>query len=170
MLRMAVGAVVGLALTSEALVPRAHAEAPSKQSTVATKVKDPKSVLSTLGASVFAKKDFSELDELMREDYIQHNPLVAQGSKGFREFFETWFKAVPDFKYDLKKVVAEGDLVWAYGTYSGTQTGDWLGIPATGKAYTFDAVDIFRVENGRLAEHWDVLDTYGLFKQLGVVK
>ncbi|WP_448044294.1 ester cyclase [Bradyrhizobium liaoningense] len=170
MSRFAVGAVVGLAIISGALVPRAHAEAPSKQSTVETKVKDPKSVLAALGASVFAKKDFSKLDELVREDYIQHNPLVAQGIKGFREFFEAWFKAVPDFKYNLKKVVAEGDLVWAYGTYSGTQTGDWLGISATGKAYTFDAVDIFRVENGRLAEHWDVLDTYGLFKQLGVVK
>lgn len=131
---------------------------------------DPKSVLAALGASVFANKDFSKLDQLMREDYIQHNPLVAPGSKGFREFFEAWFKAVPDFKYELKKLVAEEDLVWAYGTYSGTQTGGWLGIPATSKSYAFDAVDIFRVEDGRLAEHWDVLDTYGLFKQLGVLK
>ncbi|MBY6242916.1 ester cyclase [Methylosinus sp. Sm6] len=131
---------------------------------------DPRAVLAALGESVFARKDFSKLDQLMRDDYIQHNSLVAQGSEGFREFFETWFKAVPDFKYELKKLVAEGDLVWAYGTYSGTQTGDWLGIPATGKSYAFDAVDIFRVADGRLAEHWDVLDTYGLFKQLGVVK
>lgn len=131
---------------------------------------DPKSVLAAFGASVFANKDFSQLDQLMREDYIQHNPLVPQGRKGFQEFFAAWFKAVPDFKYELKKIAAEGDLVWAYGTFSGTQSGDWLGIPATGKAYTFDAVDIFRIEDGRLAEHWDVLDVYGLFKQLGVVK
>lgn len=77
---------------------------------------------------------------------------------------------MPDFKYELKKIVSEGDLVWAYGTYTGTQVGDWLGIPATGKAYTFDAVEIFRVQDGKLAKHWDVLDVYGLFKQLGVVK
>ena len=119
---------------------------------------DPKSVLAALGASVFAKKDFSQLGQLMREDYIQHNPLVPQGSRGFREFFEAWFGAVPDFKYELKKIASEGDLVWAYGTYSGTQKGDWLGIPATGKIYTFDAVDIFRVQDGKLAEHWDVLE------------
>jgi predicted ester cyclase len=77
---------------------------------------------------------------------------------------------VPDFKYELKKPVSEGDLVWAYGTYSGTQAGDWLGIPATGKTYTFDAVDIFRVQDGKLAEHSDVLDVYGLFKKLGVLR
>ena len=88
---------------------------------------------------MFAKKDFSQLDQLMREDYVQHNPLVPQGSKGFRKFFEAWFKAVPDFKYEVKKIVSEGDLVWAYGAYSGTQAGDWLGIPATGRTYAFDA-------------------------------
>lgn len=131
---------------------------------------DPKAVLAALGSSVFARKDFSNLDALMREDYIQHNPLVPQGRHGFRDFFEGWFTAVPDFKYDLKKIVSEGELVWTYGTYSGTQTGDWLGIPATGKRYAFDAVDIFRVQDGKLAEHWDVLDIYGLFKQLGVIE
>jgi len=170
MFRFVAGAVLVLASLSGAPAWCVAADAPSNQSTQEIKMTDPKQVLANFGASVFAKKAFSELPELMREDYIQHNPLVAQGSKGFREFFEAWFKAVPDFKYELKKIVSEGDLVWAYGTYSGTQKGDWLGIPATGKTYTFDAVDIFRVEDGKLAEHWDVLDVYGLFKQLGVLK
>jgi predicted ester cyclase len=69
----------------------------------------------------------------------------------------------------LKQIVSEGDKVWVYGTYSGTHDGAWLGIPATGKAYQFAGVDIFRVENGQLAEHWDVLDVYSLFKQLGTI-
>jgi steroid delta-isomerase-like uncharacterized protein len=131
---------------------------------------EPKAVLAEFGETVFGSKDFSRLNELMREDYIQHNPLVAQGRKGFQDFFEAWFKASPDFKYELKQIVSEGDKVWAYGTYSGTHNGDWLGIPATGKTYKFDAVDIFRVQDGKLAEHWDVLDVLSLFKQLGVVK
>jgi steroid delta-isomerase-like uncharacterized protein len=131
---------------------------------------EPKAVLAEFGETVFGNKDFSRLNELMREDYIQHNPLVAQGRKGFQDFFEAWFKASPDFKYELKQIVSEGDKVWAYGTYSGTHHGDWLGIPATGKTYKFDAVDIFRVQDGKLAEHWDVLDVHSLFKQLGVVK
>ena len=129
-----------------------------------------KQLLANFSAEVFAKKDLSILSNYMREDYIQHNPLVPQGLAGFKSFFADWFKAVPNWSYKVDKLVAEGDTVWAYGTYSGTQTGGWLGIPATNKDYSIQAVDIFRIEDGKLAEHWDVLDTYGLFKQLGVIE
>jgi len=128
-----------------------------------------KQLLGDFGAEVFGAKNLSNLNRYMREDYIQHNPLVPQGLTGFKQFFADWFSAVPDWKYSLTKVVAEGDTVWVYGTYSGTQKGDWLGIPATNKSYSIAAVDIFRVQDGKLAEHWDVIDVYGLFKQLGVI-
>ncbi len=60
-------------------------------------------------------------------------------------------------------------MVWVHGTYNGTHSKDWLGVPATGKIYAFDAVDIFRIEDGKLAEHWDVIDGYALFSQLGAI-
>lgn len=129
-----------------------------------------KQIIAKFGEEVFGKKDLSNLQAHMREDYIQHNPLVPQGAVGFKTFFSDWFSAVPDWNYTLTKIVSEGDTVWAYGTYSGTQKGDWLGIPATHKSYRIDAVDIFRIQDGKLAEHWDVMDTYGLFKQLGVIQ
>jgi len=119
---------------------------------------------------VFTNKKLDGLDKYMHENYIQHNPLVPQGLTGFREFFKTWFASVPDFNYSLKKIIADKDHVWVYGTYAGTQKKEWLGIPASNKAYRFDAVDIFRIEQGKLAEHWDVLDIYTLFKQLGTIK
>jgi steroid delta-isomerase-like uncharacterized protein len=129
----------------------------------------PAEVLAAFAEEVFGKKDFSQLDRFVRADYIQHNPLVAHGSAGFRQFFESWFKASPDFKHEVKQIAVAGDRVWVYGTYSGTHAGDWLGLPATGRAYSFDAVDIFRIEDGKLAEHWDVLDIYSLFRQLGAI-
>ena len=129
-----------------------------------------KQLMADFATAVFVKKDLSQLPSFMQQNYIQHNPLVPQGLAGFEQFFNAWFKAVPDWHYQLEKLVAEGDSVWAYGVYSGTQKGDWLGIPATGKHYSIYAVDIFRIENGKLAEHWDVLDAYGLFKQLGVIQ
>ena len=119
---------------------------------------------------VFVKKDLSGLNKYMHEDYIQHNPLVEQGLDGFRRFFRDWFSAVPDFGYTLKKIISDESHVWVYGVYSGTHKGEWLGIPPTNKSYRFAAVDIFRIEDGKLAEHWDVLDTYGLFRQLGIIK
>lgn len=129
-----------------------------------------KEVLGGFAESVFVKKDLSAVDQYVRADYIQHNPLVRQGASGFKEFFSTWFASVPDWQYSLKKMVAEGEEVWVYGTYSGTLQKDWLGIPASGQKYAFEAVDVFRVEDGKLAEHWDVMDIYGLFKQLGAIK
>lgn len=126
-------------------------------------------IVGQVGNSVFNQHDFSVLGDYMKEDYIQHNPLVPQGRDGFASFFQAAFRAVPNWKYELKNIISGGDFVWVYGTYSGTQTGEWLSIPATGKAFAFDAVDIFRLDDGRLAEHWDVMDVYGLFRQLGVI-
>jgi len=127
-------------------------------------------VVGAFAEAVFVKKDLSAVDQYMRVDYIQHNPLVKQGASGFKEFFSTWFECVPDWKYTVKKIVAQGDEVWVYGTYSGTLQKDWLGVPASGQKYAVDAVDIFRISKGKLAEHWDVMDIYGLFKQLGAIK
>jgi len=117
---------------------------------------------------VFIRHDFSGLDEIMRDDYIQHNSDVPQGKAGFKQFFVNTFKAMPDFKYTIKKIVAEGDTAMAYCTSSGTHTGGvWLETPPTGKKLEFAVVDIFRIQAGKIAEHWDVADSYTLFTQLG---
>jgi predicted SnoaL-like aldol condensation-catalyzing enzyme len=129
-----------------------------------------KKIIDGFAEAVFVKKDLSAVDQFMRADYIQHNPLVKPGSSGFKEFFSTWFVAVPDWNYNLKKIVADGNEVWVYGSYMGTLKKDWLGVTASGQKYAFEAVDIFRIQDGKLAEHWDVMDIYGLFKQLGAIK
>jgi steroid delta-isomerase-like uncharacterized protein len=129
-----------------------------------------KMVLGEFAQAVLVKKDLSAVDKYILPDYIQHNPLVKQGASGFREFFSNWFECVPDWQCSVKKIVAEGDEVWVYGTYAGTLKKDWLGITASGQEYSVDAIDIFRIQDGKLAEHWDVMDIYGLFKQLGVIK
>jgi predicted SnoaL-like aldol condensation-catalyzing enzyme len=128
-----------------------------------------KRIIGAFAESVFVNKNLSALEQFMRNDYIQHNPLVKQGASGFREFFSAWFASVPDWRYLLKKIIADENEVWVYGTYAGTLEKEWLGIRAAGQKYAFDAVDVFRLEEGKLAEHWDVMDIYGLFKQLGAI-
>jgi len=129
-----------------------------------------KKLVETLCMTVFQKHDFSRLDEIMRDDYIQHNEDTPQGKAGFKEFFEQMFKAMPDFNYTIKKIVAEGDTVIMYSTTTATHSGEWLGNPPTGNKLNFDVVDIFRIENGKIAEHWDVADTLKLFTQVGKIK
>ncbi len=130
-----------------------------------------KEIVQSFYNAVFIRHDLSGLDGCMRDDYIQHNADVPPGKAGFIKFFKETFRAIPDFKYTLKKMVAEGDLVMAYSTTTGTHTGGaWLGKPATGNKLNFDVVDIFRVREGKIAEHWDVADTFSLFKQLGIIE
>jgi predicted SnoaL-like aldol condensation-catalyzing enzyme len=127
-------------------------------------------IVATFCRDVFVNHDLSRLDSYMTDEYIQHNPDVAQGKKGFIDFFEKTFRAIPDFKYTLKKIVADGDLVMIYCTTSGTHTGgEWLGKAPTGNRLDFNVVDIFRIEDGKIAEHWDVADTFNLFRQLGII-
>ncbi len=121
--------------------------------------------------TVFVNHDLSTLDRFMRDDYIQHNPDVPQGKAGFKDFFKKTFKAIPDFRYTLKQIVADEDKVWIYCTTSGTHTGgEWLDVPPTGNRLNFDVVDMFRIQEGLIAEHWDVADTYSLFSQLGKIE
>ena len=129
-----------------------------------------KKLVETLCKTVFQKHDFSKLDEIMRDDYIQHNEDVPQGKAGFKRFFEQMFRAMPDFSYTIKKIVAEGDTVMMYSTTTATHLGEWLGNPPTGNKLNFDVVDIFRIQNGKIAEHWDVADTLKLFTQVGKIK
>jgi predicted SnoaL-like aldol condensation-catalyzing enzyme len=130
-----------------------------------------KEIVEAFCTAVFINHDLSTLDQLMRADYIQHNPDVPQGKAGFTQFFVQTFKAIPDFKYSLKQIVADGDLVWVYSTTTGTHTGgEWLGVQPTGNRLSFDVVDMFRLQDGKIAEHWDVADTYSLFSQLGRIK
>jgi len=120
---------------------------------------------------VFVRRDMTRLDEYMRDDYIQHNPDCPQGKDGFLEFFAVIFKALPDFHYVVRQVAADGDLVMAWCTTMGSHTGaDFLGQAASGNKVKFDVVDIFRMQDGKIAEHWDVADTFTFFSQLGVVE
>ena len=133
--------------------------------------KENKEAIKRFCNDVFVYHDFSNIDQYMRDDYIQHNADVPQGKAGFLQFFRETFKAMPDFRYTLKEIIAEGDLVWMYCTTTGTHTGgEWLGMKPTGNRLDFNVVDMFRLQDGKLAEHWDAADTYSLFSQLGKIK
>jgi predicted SnoaL-like aldol condensation-catalyzing enzyme len=130
-----------------------------------------KEIVRTFSRDAFNDHDLSRLSQYMRDDYIQHNPDCPQGMGGFVGFFKQIFGAVPDFKYSIKQMIAEGDLVWMYSGVSGTHTGGgWLDVPPSGNKLDFDAVDMFRIQNGKIAEHWDVADTFKLFSQIGKIK
>src|SRR5512146_1476055 len=107
------------------------------------KFKTNKEVIEFFCKEVFNNHDLSVLDVCMRDDYIQHNPHVATGKTGFVEFFQKTFKDVPDFKCNIKKIIADGDIVSVYSSTTGTHTGPWIAPKATGNKLDYDVVDIF---------------------------
>ncbi len=94
--------------------------------------------------SLFQRHDASAVDRLYTDDYIQHNPKIPQGQVALRGIVET---LSPSVHYEPGLIVAEGDLVAIHGRIRG-----WADMPQV-------VVDIFRVRGGKLAEHWDVLQT-----------
>jgi predicted SnoaL-like aldol condensation-catalyzing enzyme len=133
--------------------------------------KSNREIIEMLVKEVFNAHKFDMLDQYMLDGYIQHNPDVPQGKSGFKEFFTIAFKAIPDWHYTIKRIVAEGDIVMLWANTAGTHTsGPWLFHEPTGNKISIDVVDIFRFQDGKIAEHWDVADTFTLFSQVGIIE
>lgn len=116
--------------------------------------------------------DTDVVDELVREDFVNHNPLVPSappGRDGFKQNVAALRAAFPDVEFSIEDVVAEGDKVAFRTVGTGTHEGELLGIPPTGRAVTFSGIVIFRFEGGQVAERWAQLDTLGLLRQLGAI-
>jgi predicted ester cyclase len=110
--------------------------------------------------------DTRPFPEIFTEAYIQHSgrsPSGLQAQIGnFQRIFENW----PDFQSRFEDRIFGGDRIVVRTTFSGTHAKPVLGFAPTGKRVTWGAIDIWRVENGKLAEHWDMVDVAGLQKQL----
>lgn len=120
-------------------------------------------------AEVFNGGDLGAADRLVREDYVQHNPTVGPGRAGVKAFVADLRRGFPDLQVEVLDLIAEGDRVVARVVGRGTHRGDYLGLAPTGRPFAAEAIDVFRVQDGLLAEHWDVMDFYGLMLQLGAV-
>ena len=115
------------------------------------------------------RRDIGE--ELFADDFVDS----AQGTgpdvskKNALDWWDGTFRAFPDFKADIKFMVSEGDLVATLKNFSGTQQGEFMGIPPTGKRASWDVFDLLRLRDGKVVDHWVVMDVAGLLRQLGVM-
>jgi len=87
--------------------------------------------------------------------------------EGFKQSFAA--ADLLGLRVTVEDMIAEGDKVVARYVAHGTPQGDFMGIPATGKAFTMTAIDILRFEDGKIAEHWIESDQLGMLQQLGAI-
>jgi steroid delta-isomerase-like uncharacterized protein len=122
--------------------------------------------------SAINASDWDALDGLLTEDFRRHcqaTPDVQVNSRDeFKDLQKSFLASVPDQRITLEMLIAEGDKVAGYATYSGTQTGPMGQFPATGKSLESKFLSIFRIEDGRLAELWVEFDNLAMLTQLGL--
>ena len=108
--------------------------------------------------------------DLVSSDYLEHDPLPGQGTgkEGVLDRFSLLLSALAP-RFTIEDVVAEDDRVVVRWTNAGTHVGDFAGIPPTGKTFTISGIDIYRVVDGLLCEHWHVVDQLSMLGQLGLL-
>jgi len=114
----------------------------------------------------------STIDELLAPNFVEREvlpPGTPGGREGVKQLTMMFRTAFPDFNVSIDDMIAEGDKIVARTTWNGTQKGEFMGIPPSGKRVSFDVIDIIRISDGKGVEHWGVMDSSAMMQQLGVI-
>jgi steroid delta-isomerase-like uncharacterized protein len=118
---------------------------------------------------VYNKGNYDFADVAVAADYVSHNELSIEvlGPEGIKKAAATQRTAFPDLVTSIDDLIAEGDRVVVRGHDTGTHQGLFMGIPPSGNRFTITWIDIFRIEDGKLAEAWLETNVESFKKQLG---
>ena len=110
-------------------------------------------------------------DEIVAENFVELDPLPGQrqGREGLKEIIAMLRTAFPDMHWSIEETIAAGEKVVTRFTWTGTQKGEFLGIPATGRAVSVKGVVIDRIVDGRMTDSRILMDNLGMMQQLGVI-
>jgi hypothetical protein len=111
------------------------------------------------------------IDELVEPDVLIRTPLPIKetGAAALKQVWATLMRAYPDLQVAVEDLIAEGDKLVIRNVVTGTNLGEYMGRPATGKSVTYNEVIIFRFANGRIVETWGVVDVLAQLRQLGAI-
>jgi steroid delta-isomerase-like uncharacterized protein len=120
-----------------------------------------------------AQGDLDVADEIFAPEYVSHDPIspeeVRGGPEGAKEFAMMYRNAFPDVQLSIEDQIAEGDKVVTRWIGSGTHLGELMGIAPTGNQVRVAGMTISRIEEGKIAEEWEIYDALGMMQQLGAI-
>jgi predicted ester cyclase len=119
-----------------------------------------KELIESFVENIFNKHDISATEKYFVKDSITRG-------EGFKQFLSALFRAFPDMHTKIEHIVADNDLVVVFLNGSGTHTGEFRGKQPTNKRVNIRSADLYRIENERIVEHWDVVDQLNLLHQTG---
>jgi predicted ester cyclase len=138
---------------------------------VFTMTTDIKRMIDRIPLEILNNGNFGLVDEIVATDFVEHAPQpgVPPTRAGLKQTLQALKTAFPDLHYTIEDSLESGDKIVHRLTGTGTMKADYMGMPATGKRATWTEIHIGRVANGRLAEHWGLVDQLSLLVQLGIV-
>ena len=116
--------------------------------------------------------DVDGFGDLLADDFVEHEvtPGLEPTKDGVKQFFSMYFAAFPDLRFTAEELLSAGDKAVGRFRATGTNSGEFMGMPATGKSVDVQGIDIIRFgDDGLAREHWGVFDVLGMMQQLGVV-
>ncbi len=121
---------------------------------------------------IYNSNELDRLTEVVSADLLTPNimPGIPQGLEGAKAAHRIMLAGFPDYQTIVEDMIAEGDKVAARIRMAGTHTGEFMGIPPTGRQISFTGIYIARIANGKMVEHWGEEDSVSLLQQLGVLK
>jgi steroid delta-isomerase-like uncharacterized protein len=116
--------------------------------------------------------DLDGFFEYLADDFVEHEtaPGLPPTKAGTREIFGMFMAGFPDIRFDAEDIMESGDKVIARVRITGTNKGDFMGVPASGKPIDIQAIDIVRFgDDGLVHEHWGVMDIMSMMQQTGAI-
>ena len=122
------------------------------------------------GFEAFNNGDLSIADEIIAADAVGHDPAMddSHGPDGYKQVIETYRGAFPDLKFTIEDCFSDGDRVCIRWSSTGTNDGELMGMPPTGKSVTGSGISIDKIADGKIVESWIHWDNLGLMQQLGI--
>ncbi|MGH2839346.1 MAG: ester cyclase [Solirubrobacteraceae bacterium] len=130
-----------------------------------------RAVLARLNDEVWRQGNVDVIDELMTEDFVDHTPPpgVTGDREGLKQFLSGVHAGLADPQRTVEEHIEAGDRVVERWTLTAKHAGDWLGVPATGAQISVTGIDVYRFEDGRVADLRCEVDMLGLLGQLGAI-
>jgi predicted ester cyclase len=121
---------------------------------------------------IYNSNELDRLTEVVSEDLLTPNilPGIPHGLEGAKTAHRIMLAGFPDYQTIIEDMLAEGNKVAARIRMTGTHTGEFMGVPPTGRQISYTGIYIARIANGKIVEHWGEEDGVSLLQQLGVLK
>lgn len=130
-----------------------------------------RAMLQRFWEEIFNQANTKTLDEIVAKDYLNHDlvPGEGPGSEGLKQFVHLLHNSFADLRFEPTQMVAGDDKVVTRWEATGTHSGEFMGVPATGKKIKATGMAMHRIENGKIVEAWNNWDALGLLTQLGAI-